>query len=1231
MAAGIAQDGRQGLGNKSKGTWAAEAEENALKQTASQKQLNEYRERLARDLERREMSARGMLHLDAKYRVSPIQEENNLPYSQPLATTATTTSTESGNTVRGAFTPAPMAGTPSYPFPRMAAGAHGLPNFPRPPAASRPMQASNFEQRTAQDRVLSGNSTPVSSFAFNPAGHSPRPDDADFPSPNLYELSLMLSAEPGLDAWWNTVVQIMKDVYMAERVTLSIPADTTDIENVPWGQKATYNEHEEDQLSVGYMARSNNTGSSDLETAGSLPTNEDSLRPDSSTRPGLLSRHSFSTYEDSNPGTNRRPVNLTRSRSYFPQTPLHLPAGEKLKQSALHQHDLLEEQQPAPQWAVPSTAGGAGQGRVMPVLQALDFEADPLIDHAGVTRVLERGKAVALTRSYPYVEKAPAPEMVPIPQTPQPQPETPKRPAKSRPEPTSRLSSMLSASTGARGSSRSKPVAGEKGTSLLSAHLDDDSPRPPTPKYEEYEQAPPSPWSQSPAPSPAIRADAKDNPFFADAMVDEDSFNPGPSPADYSDSRAPEAIGMENSWTVLHIPLKHVLLSRQPRLFKLDNSVLEQRGLGKNKEDEPETRQQPIRQASASSITKKGAPIAILSILTPIIPYPSSLRHSLEHLAPHMASSFSLCQHYSNLENELVGLRRRPVSNAGYGVVAADGRSVTSSALMTAGELSLQQSLPGSITSPSEYSGVSRSIAGSPTGTPGWEHGGLGSITEKRPAASPAALSHGGEGYFNSKHRSASVRQEVLGPASRSTTGSQDGSPVERRHSRLSNSKLQQDILDTNDLVDQLRAGLDDSSSSLKHVPKEGQEITGAIPERPSTDEAIEVSDASKKDDSGRPLNKNLLHTRGADFASTFGSLPPNANLPSRPPVSRQVSYLSTIGPADMVSPTDKLTKLILDSLPVHVFVAAIPEEKTWDKNMVWVNSRFLSYRGQTPAELAADHWSSVHPEDRAAFLKAWKHSMHTQEQLSCTVRIRRFDGHYRWFHARAVGSKDKAGRIRQWLGSYMDIHDQHIAELKTARQQEIEASEAKHRLLANLIPQIIFTATEEDGITFANEQWLSYTGQTFEESLGLGFMDFVHPEDLDKCRIPLSRASTPMNPKPQDTQSSVSSASSVATSTSTSTLIAPHVPSPHAVLAPPGGLSRQNSSANVPLAQLPSAHLTELARSGAIKVDTDSNGRLSYTVANTGGIWSVVLRLTRLILGAEQARTSALRRTLMI
>ncbi len=175
---------------------------------------------------------------------------------------------------------------------------------------------------------------------------------------------------------------------------------------------------------------------------------------------------------------------------------------------------------------------------------------------------------------------------------------------------------------------------------------------------------------------------------------------------------------------------------------------------------------------------------------------------------------------------------------------------------------------------------------------------------------------------------------------------------------------------------------------------------------------------------------------------------------------------------------------------------------------IVWVNSRYLTYRGQSAEGLAEDPWASIHPDDRDEYLRAWSRSVRTGDQFSRTVRIRRFDGAYRWFQARAVASRDRRNAITQFLGSYMDIHDQHIAELKAARQEEIEASDAKHRLLANLIPQIIFTATEDEGITFANDQWPWYSGQSFDDSLGLGFLDFVHPEDLERCRIPsLGRA----------------------------------------------------------------------------------------------------------------------------
>ncbi|KAK1497323.1 hsp90-like protein [Colletotrichum tamarilloi] len=1190
----------------------------------SQIQLNRYRERLARDLEKREMATRGLMATTPdKVRVSPIQEESgNSPRTQAgiagLATTSsnlTTTSTESGNTIRGGMTPGHIAGTPSYPFPRMYTPGYGPGAMNRPfgnmspTAAAFMAQGMSFEGfGAAQDRVMSGSSTPASALTFLPAGATGQLE-GDFPSPNLYDLSLMLNAEPGMDAWWNTVVQIMRDVYKAERVTLAVPADTTDIENVPWGQKATYNEHQEDDLSLGYMARGSSLIPSSAGDIGSEepPLPEDAARPRMLSRPSLQTRHSFTTYEENRErkGTSnerllpsRRPAQLGRSKSYFPpgqatEDMAQEPLGPALNQSALAEHDA--EEQNVPSWEAPTGAQSDTEGRVLPVLQALDYEADPLIDHGGVMRVLERGKVIALTRSYPYLQNLPeeTPAKSRVTANTTSAEAARKKLKRGRIESTQKLSTILSGSSSSWSSSRSH--SGDKPSSIIS-RLSEDEPRPLTPKYEEFEQAPPSPWSQSPAPSPAVRADPNENPFFTDAMVDEDSFNPESAPADYAGMRPPEAIGVDNAWTVLHIPLTHLLLSKPVHPFKLDTTILEQKSHSRSRSEAQDATGGDDDDDAASSPWQrkdKPAPIAILSILSPVIPYPSNLRHSLEYLAPHLATSFSLCRHYTNLETELAGLNRRRPHTAGFGALAADGRpladpaSIGNLSFMASDDMVAQRSLAGSITSPSDYSGVSKSAAGSPLGTPGSMHH---AIDKSGFATSPAQV--GGDSYFGTKLKPGNSRAEMASATSQRTRrSSKEDSPLDKRQARLSasykplNTEPAQTPGEREDLVELNVESRVSTPGGSKRVLS--HELKNYLDEIAVLEPRLKSADQRSSDGS----HHTLLHSYGADFATSFQSLPPSSSVVSRPVPHTAPTRTGSInvGPVDMPPPSDRLKGLILDSLPAHVFVS-LPQSG----EIVWVNSRYLTYRGQTVSDLAADPWGSIHPDDRDEYLKAWSHSLRTGEQFSRTVRIKRFDGAYRWFYARAVASRDKRGVMMQFLGSYMDIHDQHIAELKAARQEEIEASEAKHRLLANLIPQIIFTATEDEGITFANEQWLSYTGQSFEDCLGLGFMDFVHPDDLAKCHIPTDRPPTPMPFKfdrtgHQDPASSEATLASLV-SGKTQSQMETNLRGIHQAL------SRNNSSSSSSVYEMPTADLTALARQGIIKVTTDSNGRLSYT-----------------------------------
>ncbi|EFQ32179.1 hsp90-like protein [Colletotrichum graminicola M1.001] len=1191
----------------------------------SQIQLNRYRERLARDLERREMVTRGLTATTPeKMRVSPILEESgNSPRSNIAAMSTslsnlTTTSTESGNTVRGGMAPGNVAGTPSYPFPRMHTPGYGPSSMNRafgnmsPTAAAFMSQTMSFEGfGSAQDRVLSGSSTPASALTFLPAGATGQLE-GDFPSPNLYDLSLMLTAEPGLDAWWNTVVQIMRDVYKAERVTLAVPADSTDIENVPWGQKATYNEHQEDELSLGYMARGSSLIPSSAGDVGSEETpsaSEDPARPRLLSRPSLQTRHSFTAYEDNRErkGNNdrllpsRRPTQLGRSKSYFPpgqasqedaeasQQNVEAP-GPVLNKSALAEHDA--EEQNIPSWEAP-LANTNTAGRVLPVLQALDYEADPLIHHSGVMRVLERGKVIALTRSYPYLQNLPEEMHIKSKVTANTTSAEAarKKLRKGRIESSSKLSSILGGANSSFGSNRSH--SSDKPSSMIS-RLDDGEPRPPTPKYEEFEQAPPSPWSQSPAPSPAVRADPTENPFFTDAMVDEDSFNPDSAPTDYTGMRPPEAIGVDNSWTVLHIPLTHVLLSKPARPFKLNNSILEQKSHSRSWNEAPEPSADEDDAEASWQRKDRPAPIAILSILSPIIPYPSNLRHSLEYLAPHLATSFSLCRHYTNLETELTGLHRRRPHTAGFGALAADGRpladpaSIGNLSFMPSDDIAAQRSLAGSITSPSDYSGISKSATGSPIGTPGWDQSSLHQLIDKRGSAtSPAQTS--GDGYFNTKQKSAASRVESSTNSQTTRRGSKGESPVDKRQAPLSATHRPR-IQETSQPLGESPEVAEKNTESRASTPGGAKRVLSH--ELKNYLDEIAVLEPRLKPvehKGGDHSHHTLLHSYGADFATSFQSLPPSSSVVSRPVPHTAPSRTGSLsqGPVDMPPPSDRLKGLILDSLPAHVFVS-LPQTG----EIVWVNSRYLTYRGQTVSDLAADPWGSIHPDDRDEYLKAWSHSLRTGEQFSRTVRIRRFDGAYRWFYARAVASRDKRGVMMQFLGSYMDIHDQHIAELKAARQEEIEASEAKHRLLANLIPQIIFTATEDEGITFANEQWLSYTGQSFEDSLGLGFMDFVHPDDLAKCQIPTDRPPTPM-PSKFDRKGHQELSEAMPTSVVSSKVQSQLETNLRGIHQ---ALSRNNSSSSSSVYEMPTADITVLARQGVIKVTTDSNGRLSYT-----------------------------------
>lgn len=69
------------------------------------------------------------------------------------------------------------------------------------------------------------------------------------------------------------------------------------------------------------------------------------------------------------------------------------------------------------------------------------------------------------------------------------------------------------------------------------------------------------------------------------------------------------------------------------------------------------------------------------------------------------------------------------------------------------------------------------------------------------------------------------------------------------------------------------------------------------------------------------------------------------------------------------------------------------------------------------------------------------------------------------------------------------------LAAEQGARARAVELQQ-QYQLLTEAIPQIVWTARADGSMDYYNQHWFDYTGLTFEESEGMGWLCALHPED---------------------------------------------------------------------------------------------------------------------------------------
>jgi len=132
-------------------------------------------------------------------------------------------------------------------------------------------------------------------------------------------------------------------------------------------------------------------------------------------------------------------------------------------------------------------------------------------------------------------------------------------------------------------------------------------------------------------------------------------------------------------------------------------------------------------------------------------------------------------------------------------------------------------------------------------------------------------------------------------------------------------------------------------------------------------------------------------------------------------------------------------------------------------------------------------------PEDRERAKRTIASAVETG-RLDLECRIRRRDESVRWISAKGRAYRDRDGKPVRMLGTVQDITETKRAE------EALQASARDFRSLAESMPQIVW-ATDAAGLNiYFNQQWVDYTGLSFEKSYGEGWIIPFHPDDRQRA-----------------------------------------------------------------------------------------------------------------------------------
>ncbi len=130
-----------------------------------------------------------------------------------------------------------------------------------------------------------------------------------------------------------------------------------------------------------------------------------------------------------------------------------------------------------------------------------------------------------------------------------------------------------------------------------------------------------------------------------------------------------------------------------------------------------------------------------------------------------------------------------------------------------------------------------------------------------------------------------------------------------------------------------------------------------------------------------------------------------------------------------LLADSERRFRVLAEAIPVICWTA---DANGW---IDWYNHRWYEFTGQAPDDAAGWGWQAAHhPDDFLEVMRRWPRCIATGEPFEMEYRLRRHDGEYHWFLARAEPLYDDENTILRWYGSTADVDAQRNALERTKR-----------------------------------------------------------------------------------------------------------------------------------------------------------------------------------------------------